>query len=153
MEVRVEEKKSEKKEEKGGRFPWLFAVMVCALLLQVFHIYISAPIKPGHVVAPGIWLSKCGLLAAMNSCENSYFSMDKEGKMTVYGADREVAWEAQGAVCAEGDESCTPGMEFKEDGSIVIGGKPISSITMYQKSELAPWPFAEKPQVRVWKKY
>ena len=133
------------------------------MLLQVFHIYISAPIKPGHIVAPGIWLTQCGLLGVLPSCQNSYFALDMNGKVTVHNADHELAWEMQGGVCpddkdddddAKNAEECEPGMEVKEDGTIVIGGKKVKTVLVYQKGvELSPWPFAEAPKLKIRKKY
>lgn len=114
--------------------------------------YISAPIKPGHTVSPGIWLSKCGLLAFWPDCENSYMKVETDGRVSLFNADKELAVEIQGDVCKEDDDGCIPGLQVKEDGSLVVGGKAISWVNMYKESELSPWPFTEKPKVKVWKK-
>lgn len=129
-------------------------IVVFAVLLQVFHIYISAPIKPGHTVSPGIWLSKCGVLAVLPSCENEYFFLDKDGRATVYDDERMIAWEMQGAVCPEEAEDCKPGMVVQEDGSILIGGKKVNgAVLKSKKASLSPWPFEEQPKLKLFKKY
>jgi len=135
----------------GKTFTVLF-VILAGILLQVFHLYISAPIKPGHVVSPGIWLTKCGIMSFLPSCENSYVSFGDDGLVKLYNADDEVLWEIEGAVCKEGDDDCVPGMQVKEDNTLVVGGKQISYVKMYRESDLSPWPFAEQPKVRVYKK-
>jgi hypothetical protein len=143
-------------KKSGDSFTWLFVAIAFAVLLQVFHIYISAPIKPGHAVAPGIWLSKCGLLAALPSCENAYFALDKTGKVTVRDQDQEIVWEMQGSVCDEtSEESCQPGMQVSETGTVTIGGRAVLGVFTHKKGgvvELSPWPFAEPPKLKVWKK-
>jgi hypothetical protein len=127
-------------------------VILLAILLQVFHMYISAPIKPGHVVSPGVWLSKCGLLAVLPHCDNAFLNVSKDGKVILYNADHEIAWEMKGAVCSESDEKCIRGLHVMENGNLAIGGKSIQWLNMYKPSDLSPWPFTEKPRVKVWKK-
>jgi hypothetical protein len=85
----------------------------------------------------------------MPSCENAYFLLDKKGKATFANADQEVVWVLKGAACPEGDESCKPGMQVNEDGTIVIGGKSVSHVTMFKQTDLSPWPFADPPQLRI----
>ena len=128
-------------------------VVLIALLLQVFHVYVSAPIKPGSTISPGIWLSKCGLLTVLPSCKNAYMHFNREGVVTHYNANKEKTWQMEGAVCDSDDEECVKGMEFTEEGKIVIGGKPVSFVTSYVKdAELAPWPFVNTPKLKVWRK-
>jgi hypothetical protein len=128
------------------------SVALLAILLQVFHLYISAPIRPGHIVSPGIWLSKCGILAFWPGCENRYLKMDDTGTVTLYNANQEIAWQIEGGVCAEGDDDCVPGMHVNLDSTVAIGGMHVSWVSMYQTEALSPWPFAESPQVKIWKK-
>jgi hypothetical protein len=148
------EKEPSSRSKSGAASLLGFALMaVClAVLAQVGHMYVSSPIAPGHVLSPGIWLSRCGLLAFMPNCENQYLQF-KNGVVTVYNDKREVAWELKGDVCNEDDESCVPGLQFKDDHTIVIGGKPVHNVIKHQHdADLSPWPFAEPPKLRVVKK-
>jgi len=129
-------------------FTVLFIVLA-GILLQVFHLYISAPIKPGHVVSPGIWLTKCGIMSFLPSCDNSYVSFDDKGVVKLIDSNDEVLWEIVGSICDDGDEDCVPGMQVKEDSTLVVGGKQISTVKMYGDADLSPWPFAEQPKVRI----
>lgn len=132
------------------------AVVLIALLLQVFHVYVSAPIKPGSTISPGIWLSKCGMLTVLPSCKNAYMHFNREGVVTHYNSKKEKTWQMEGELCDDnGDEDgdCVQGMEFTESGKIVIGGKPVGYVTAFVKDvELSPWPFASTPKLKVWKK-
>lgn len=128
------------------------SVALLAILLQVFHLYSSAPIRPGHVVSPGIWLSKCGILAFWPGCDNQYLKMSDTGVATLYNAKQEIAWQMEGRKCPVNEDDCIAGMHVNLDGSLAIGGKPINRVTMYKESDLSPWPFAEAPKVKVWKK-
>ena len=143
-------------EPKSGGGSKLFTVgfvVLIALLLQVFHVYVSAPIKPGSTISPGIWLSKCGLLTVLPSCNNAYMHFDREGVVTHYNSMKLKTWQMEGAVCDPNDEECVSGLQFTEDGKIVIGGKHVTYLTSYVKdAELEPWPFAEAPKVKVWRK-
>jgi len=127
------------------------AVVLIALLLQVFHVYVSAPIKPGSTISPGIWLSKCGLLTVLPSCKNAYMHFNREGVVTHYNSKKEKTWQMEGEICDEDD--CVQGMEFTESGKIVIGGKPVGYVTSFVKdAELSPWPFVTTPKLKVWRK-
>lgn len=143
-------------EKSPSNKVFVFAsVALLAILLQVFHLYISAPIRPGHVVSPGIWLSKCGILGFWPGCDNRYLKMDDLGTVTLYNSNQEVAWEIKGGVCADGDDDCIPGMHVNFDGTVAIGGMPVSWVSMYgyeTEQALSPWPFAESPKVKIWKK-
>ena len=129
------------------------AVVLIALLLQVFHVYVSAPIKPGSTISPGIWLSKCGLLTVLPSCKNAYMHFNREGVVTHYNSKKEKTWQIEGYVCETNEDDCVQGMEFTEAGKILIGGKPVQYVTSFVKdAELAPWPFATTPKLKVWRK-
>lgn len=148
----VAEPLEEKKKGGNKMFTLIFIVML-ALLLQVFHVYISAPINPGSTISPGVWLSKCGLLTVMPSCENSYLHFNREGVVTHYNAAKLVTWKMEGGVCDVDDEECIPGMQVQEDGKVVIGGKTVPYVTSFVKDvNLSPWPFVETPKLKVWRK-
>lgn len=130
----------------------VIGIILFAIVLQVFHLYISAPIRPGHVVSPGIWLTKCGVLSIYPACDNAYVTYDKNGTVKMFNAAEELVWEIDGGVCKAGDETCVPGMQVKDDNTLVVGGKTISSVKMFKDASLSPWPFAEQPKVRIYKK-
>jgi hypothetical protein len=149
----------------------MFTIMLIAfltLILQVFHVYISAPINPGSTISPGIWLSKCGLFSLLPSCtENAYLHFNRNGTLTYYNTDKVVVWIMEGSVCdLDGTTdptttttttatTCIRGMQIQPDGKVVIGGKHISHVTYYDNKNsipLSPWPFTETPKVKVWKK-
>lgn len=123
-------------------------VVVIAVVMQTIHRFISAPIQPNHVVAPGVWLSKCGLMAFMPTCRNEYLTMDGKGNLSLYDSKSELAWQIQGRACAPGNYGCIPGMQVKEDGSLLVGGKHVTHVTMYKESQLTPWPFAKLPDIK-----
>lgn len=129
----------------------VIAVVVAAIVLQVFHMYISTAIKPGHIVSPGIWLTKCGLLAFLPSCENNArLEFTDRGVVTLYHQDGTPMWELQGGVCPKSDASCVPGLQVKDDNTLVVGGKTVSHVKLFDlNAELSPWPFAEQPKVQV----
>jgi hypothetical protein len=147
--------KLSKKKSSGSSvtFSFLF-VLMGALILQVFHTYVSAPIKPGSVTAPGTWLTKCGLLTLWPSCENAYVHLDRSGVLTYYNTEKEIRWTVQGGSCATSADGCVPGLQVLDDGNIVIGGQPAKYVIAYGGVDpsLTPWPFAEAPKLRVWKK-
>jgi len=130
-------------------FTVLFVIMA-GILFQVFHLYISAPIKPGHVVSPGIWLTKCGIMAPLPSCDNSYVRFGDDGIVKLFDQDDELVWEIEGAACKDGDVDCVPGMQVRDDNTLVVGGKQIASVKIHKDdAELSPWPFAEQPKVKL----
>jgi hypothetical protein len=139
--------------KKGGKWFTVIFIVLLALLLQVFHVYISAPINAGSTISPGLWLSKCGLLTLLPSCENAYLHFNREGVVTHYNAKKAETWKMEGAVCSADDEACVPGMQILEDGKVVIGGKPVHYVTTFVKDvTLSPWPFVETPKVKLWRK-
>lgn len=151
-------KKLSSKKDKSAKSESSFTfqlslVVLVGLVMQVIHMYLSAPIKPGHVVSPGIWLSKCGLAPFNPKCENAFFNFDSTGKATMYGADKLVVWEIQGSTCDKG-EDCVSGLKVEEDGTLVVGGDKITWLNKYTKDsvELAPWPFDVAPKLKQWYK-
>ena len=149
------------KSKRTSRFTVLVVLALLALILQVFHVYISAPIQPGSTISPGIWLSQCGLFSLLPLCkENAYVHFDRQGKVTYYNSQKEVVWTMEGRVCPEEEEGetkveCVLGMEVQPDGKIFVGGQLIHHVTVYPKGAavpLSPWPFVEMPKVKVWRK-
>ena len=143
-------------DPKSGNNSMLFtvvAVVLVALLLQVFHMYVSSPIHEGTTISPGIWLSKCGLLTVLPSCKNAYMHFNREGVVTHYNAKKEKTWQIEGYVCETNEENCVQGLNFAESGKISIGGKPVQYVTSFVKDvELSPWPFVTTPKLKVWRK-
>jgi hypothetical protein len=150
---------------RNGRLTVLVVLALFALLLQIFHVYISAPIQPGSTISPGIWLSQCGLWSLFPSfCpDNAYVHFDRLGRVTYYNAHKHVVWTMEGRVCPEEDAAggggetvaCIRGLQVLPDGKIFIGGQLIHHITVYSKgtaAPLSPWPFVETPKVKVWRK-
>lgn len=98
-------------------------------------------------------MSKCGLLMLWPKCENAYFHLDKQGIATHYNADRKMTWQMEGTVCPEATDTCIPGMQVSEDGTVQIGGKAVKYAASFSPdSSLSPWPFAEPPKVKIWQK-
>jgi len=119
-----------------------------AVLLQLYHAKITAPIAPGQLLSPGGWVSRCGLTSILPVCESKYMHMGDDGILSLVNANGELEWEMKGAVCES--EGCTAGMEMKEDGRIVIGGKHVPWVNVKKESApIAPWPFAEQPKLKV----
>lgn len=133
---------------------FVFLLTLFAVLAQVFHLYISAPVKPGHVVTPGVWLSKCGLMSFFKpDCENAYFSLDKTGKATLTNAKKEVVWTLEGGVCKKSKKFCKEGMEVTPEGEVLIGGELVKyAITQNDKANLSAWPFNEIDNLKLRKK-
>ena len=129
----------------------IIVVAFIAILLQAAQMYITAPLKPGHVLSPGMWMSKCGLLSPFPACHNSGLEMNEDGVLTLYGADGSVQWQLVGGKC-QSDKDCTPGLVVKDDGNLVIGGKAITSVTIKGDAPLSPWPFEMDPKLRVVRK-
>jgi hypothetical protein len=160
------------KRSKGSIFFSFACLIFIGLLLQAFHIYISAPINVGSTISPGVWLSKCGLFSLVPSycTDNAYVHFHRNGTVSYYNAEKVLLWTMEGAVCPEVDEAsttpttvsttpiCIRGMHVQNDGKIIIGGKPIHNVitysTNYNKKEppLSPWPFVENPKLKIWRK-
>ena len=68
--------------------------------------------------------------------------------MTMYGADKSIQWQIVGGVCESFENGCMNGAMLNEDGSLVIGGYQVSVVSLMGSEPLAPWPFAEAPNLR-----
>ena len=153
------EKTTKKPTQTGGSK--LFAAIVVAMAAVVasfVHKYITTPIQPGHVVAPGIVLSKCGL-NFFSRCEPAY--LEVQSGIVSYYEGKELAWVIHGRVCREDEiknKACLDGLEFKQDRTLWIGGEPIKWMEKYTESgqkstsadQLVPWPFYEEPKIKSW---
>ena len=126
-------------------------IIVIAILLQGAQMYITAPLRPGSVMPPGMWMSKCGLLSVLPICENAGLEMNDDGVLTLYGSDGDVQWKLVGGTC-RANTDCEPGLVVKDDGNLVIGGKSITSVTIKGDAPLTPWPFEREPKLRVVRK-
>jgi hypothetical protein len=133
---------------------WISVIIIAiiAIILQGAQMYITAPLRPGSVLQPGMWMSKCGLLSFMPICENAGLEMKEDGVLTLYGSDGSVQWKLQGGKCRAHDTECEPGLVVKDDGNLVIGGKSITSVTIKGDAPLSPWPFEREPKLRVVRK-
>jgi hypothetical protein len=76
------------------------------------------------------------------------------GTVTLYNSKQEVAWQIEGGVCADDDDDCVPGMHVNLDGTVAGGGQAriVGFHILYETEALSPWPFAESPQLKIWKK-
>ena len=141
-------------------------------IIKVADMYLSAPIKTGQVLPPGMVLHKCGVagfvpglqnvLSSISpefDCENSYLVVGDE-QVTGYDKDGNVEWMIQGThhtdkkYCDVKDEvDCMRGLHYKDDKHLIMSGTKITWIETFQKGvNLHPWPFEEKPLARVWRK-
>jgi hypothetical protein len=148
-----------KSNSLGGALLTVALIVILSIFLQVFHLFVSAPIKPGHSISPGIWLSKCGIMAMSSSCDNAYLHIAKSGQVALY-RNQEIVWQIDGGSCNQDANvaakgNCTAGLQFMENRSIVVGGKHISTVTMAHASyvsatqDLSPWPFSELPKLKI----
>jgi len=139
--------------KKKSVFNTIFTILLIALLafgVQVSHFYVSSPLEPGHRLSPGSIITKCGLLFFMPSCtSNPSLEMGMDGVMTLYGADKLVEWTIVGGICESFEGGCMNGAILNIDGSLVIGGKVVSTVTAMGMAPLEPWPFVVSPKVRV----
>jgi hypothetical protein len=53
------------------------------------------------------------------------------GTVTLYNSKQEVAWQIEGGVCADDDDDCVPGMHVNLDGTVAVGGKHVSWVSIY----------------------
>lgn len=148
--VKNDEANSASSSSKSTIEWFLIVVVVIAVLLQAAQTHITSPLKPGQVLKPGMWMSKCGLLSAfpIGICENSGLEMNQEGVLTLYGHDGSVQWRLVGGICKP-DTNCVPGLMVKDDGNLIIGDKHITSVTIKGDAPLTPWPFEKEPKLRV----
>jgi hypothetical protein len=107
-------------------------------------------------------VTKCGVLGVFPPpiCEgNDKLEYSDEGMVTLLSHDGTPLWEMQGGVCAPEEAeagACSPGMQVKDDNTIVIGGKTVYTVRLFDaNADLSPWPFAEPPKltIRLSKKY
>ena len=148
------------------------AVILLGVLLAMANIYISAPIQVGHVLAPGTVLHKCGfagvvpgLQYALSSisqridCENTYLIVEDE-QVTGYDGSGKVIWMIVGThhtakqICdVDSEDDCMRGLHYLDDKHLLISGTKITWVETFEKGiDVYPWPFAEKPLTRTWKK-
>ena len=149
----IDESGKTENTKKKSVFNTIFTILLIALLafgVQVSHFYVSSPLEPGHRLSPGSIITKCGLLFFMPSCtSNPSLEMGMDGVMTLYGADKLVEWTIAGGICESFEGGCMNGAILNIDGSLVIGGKVVSTVTAMGMAPLEPWPFAVSPKVRV----
>jgi hypothetical protein len=129
-------------------------VVLFAVILSRVHSLLISPLKANQLLSPGVTINKCGLLSIIPfSCDKYSLEMRTDGVLTLYGPSSNVEWQIYGHVCDEksGDE-CRNGAVLKEDGSLVIGGKTVTSVYVNGDAPLTPWPFAVAPTLRVRKK-
>ncbi|CAB9524275.1 expressed unknown protein [Seminavis robusta] len=149
-EMPIETPKETTKKEAGGSNTFILIFMVlAAVILQVYHSKITAPIEPGQVLSPGGWISKCGLAAAIPPlCENQYLQMGDDGVLSLFDANGDLEWKMEGGVCK--NEACISGLEMIQDSHVVIGGKTVSWVNVKKNADpISPWPFAEQPKLKV----
>ena len=165
----VKSKSSASGVGSAGTSKWTVLVMllVCTVAMRILHMYFSAPIKPGHVVSPGILLSKCGLFGVVPGMsqllgphrfclDNASMRVDGD-KVSMYDGNDKLVWILHGTQCPPKDkgdndkDACVNGLEFKKDKTLAMGGKPIKWLETFTTTRLAPWPFAEEPIVKTWK--
>jgi hypothetical protein len=117
--------------------------------LEVSHYYMSSPLEPGQRLSPGSTITKCGLLFFLPTCEtNPRLEMSSDGVMTMYKDANTVEWQIVGGVCESFESGCMNGAVLHEDGSLVIGGTPVLTVTVMGSSTMSPWPFTTVPKLR-----
>lgn len=110
-----------------------------ARVLLHFQTEITKPLGVGSTLAPGAWRSRCGFI--QTDCKPGYIEMGMDGNLHIV-ENEGVTFSLLGNVCDEGDESCVPGAEISEDGTLKIGGAPVK-VGLKSKYPLNPWPFDE----------
>lgn len=134
--------------ESGGGVFVLVLMVIAAIVMQVYHSKITAPIAPGQVLSPGGWVSKCGVASVFPSCENAYLEMGDDGVLSLFDAHGELEWKMQGSVCKS--EDCIEGLEMREDSRLYVGGKYVQWVNVKKDAEpISPWPFAEAPKIKI----
>jgi len=147
--VKEEAKGGERSAEKsssGGVVATLVSLFIPILIAAIFYKlneFVTSPLRPGDVLYPGLFRSKCGVLSVLpesiTNCEPALVKMGTDGVLTMYRGG-EVVWEMKGGVCKEDDETCVPGATLGEDGKITIAGTRVKHTGT--KNELVnPWPF------------
>lgn len=115
------------------------AAVYAAYLVANFQTEITKPLGVGSTLAPGAWKSRCGFV--QTDCKPAYIEMGIDGNLQIV-ENEGVTFSLIGNVCEEKDESCVPGAEIFEDGTLKIGGIP-AKLVKKSKTSLTPWPFDE----------
>lgn len=135
-------------DENGSSLSALVLMVILAILLQIYHAKITAPISPGQVLAPGGWVSRCGLASFLPTCESAYMEMGHDGILSLFGSNGELEWKMEGGVCAK--EDCIEGLEIMDDNRLFIGGRLVPWVNVKKAAEpITPWPFAKEPKLKV----
>lgn len=135
-------------DDAGSSLSALVLMVVLAIFLQVYHTKIAAPIAPGQVLAPGGWVSRCGLASFLPTCDSSYMEMGNDGILSLFDGIGELEWKMEGGTCVKDD--CIEGLEMKDDGRLFIGGRLVPWVNVKKAAEpIAPWPFAVEPKLKV----
>ena len=139
------------------------------ILLQAIQNYITAPIAVNVPLEPGTWRSKCGLAGLFPFCKNSYLQVSSDGSsVSIYNDRKQLDFLIEGNPCEKDgcingfwnwyfgtsceDEDCVDGLILDKNGIISIGGKAVKRITYFSDdASLSPWPFVEKPHVRMYR--
>lgn len=136
-------------EPNDKRTFFIVLAVVVAILIQVVHMSVTAPLGPGHTLSPNGFISKCGYKALVPAfCEEATLSMDEDGVLTLYDSQGDVEWQMSGSVCVD-DNKCKNGLAVNDDGSLEIGGKRVNVAAIYGQAQFAPWPFTVSPSVRL----
>jgi hypothetical protein len=144
----IEEPNEAIKANGGVSMFMLLFMALAAVILQVYHSKITAAIAPGQVLSPGGWVSRCGLIALLPTCDNAFLQMGDDGVLSLYDAEGELEWKMEGALCKT--EDCISGLEMREDNKLAIGGKVVQWVNVKKDAEpISPWPFAEQPKIKV----
>lgn len=142
-------------ESNGSGLSGLFFVAFIALLAivtQTAHKYLEAPIAHGTHLQPGSIRSKCGILGYLPKmdlieCESAFMEVNNDGTVSFYDENRQLTALLAGNTCST--EDCMDGIVFQSNGTILIGGKRVRTIQIYQdKVDISPWPFADAPKLK-----
>lgn len=139
----------EEKREDSKRTLFIVLLAAVAVLIQVIHMSVTAPLSPGHSLSPNAFMSKCGYKALLPSCREASLIMHEDGVLTLYGADGSIQWEIIGSKCRSSADNCKNGLVVNDDGSLVIGGKRMNAAAIYGEAMFTPWPFTVSPHVRL----
>jgi hypothetical protein len=139
------------------------------IILQATQNYITAPIAKNVLLEPGTWRSKCGLAGLFPFCKNSYLQVSADGSsVSIYNDRKQLDFLIEGIPCGEDhcvngfwnwyygkpceDAECIDGLTLDDSGVISMSGKAVKRITYFtDNASLTPWPFEEKPQVRMYR--
>mmetsp|Transcript_5445 Transcript_5445/g.8945 ORF Transcript_5445/g.8945 Transcript_5445/m.8945 type:complete len:471 (-) Transcript_5445:330-1742(-) len=136
-------------EEKKNNTLFIILLVGVAILIQVVHMSVTAPLNPGHTLSPGAFMSKCGYKSFLPICDEQSLVMQDDGVLTLYGSDGAVEWEMIGSVCRDHDSRCKNGLVVYGDGTLEIGGKRVNAAAIYGEAVFTPWPFTFSPNIRL----